>query len=123
MIHYDSFPETAAEGVRRGVELLDEKRPGWATEYDEFAPEAGQYKINVACLDLESATWCVLGQLYETADPFDSGYSFGLRKLSDEGTIIHGGTYGFDQSPASADEFADLTEAWADVIIQRRQAV
>lgn len=48
--------EELAANANRGAELLDEVRPGWAIE------------IDLTTLDMASADYCVLGQLYGEYD-------------------------------------------------------
>ena len=85
----------AAAAVARGIALLDEKRPGWEDE------------IDIAQLNIMSATKCICGQLY-------GGYQAGIDAFGG----ISGLTYGF----ASGGDVAinNLNEAWREAIALRR---
>jgi hypothetical protein len=93
---------SVAERVERGAALLDEKRPGWWRE------------IDLDALDIRSGCDCIAGQL--------GGYSETILELlpdeegDEEGEIAHG--FDAEASP----EFAPLTEAWRDLIQQRRES-
>jgi hypothetical protein len=96
-----------AERVARGAELLDGKLPGW----DD--------RVDLAALDLESCTMCVLGQLFALAarerSPDSTGYYTGLTALG-----IGALAYGF--TAAEGETWAELTAEWRRLITARRLA-
>jgi hypothetical protein len=96
---------TVAERVARGAALLDGKLPGW----DE--------RIDLAVLDLETCTLCVLGQVFASAAAQSgfAGYGVGLRALD-----VAGFPYGF--TAAEGETWAELTAEWRRVITARRLA-
>jgi hypothetical protein len=94
-----TLPEVKVrEEVRRGAELLDERRPGWDQE------------INLANLKISSCRNCVLGQLY-------GDYHLGLDMISsDAGEFVDAEDYGFD----GVLDWEELNEEWRDLIASRR---
>ena len=87
---------TIAERLKRGAALLDAKRPGWWRE------------IDLGRLDIESACNCIIGQL---GSYMETARSLGLYISLDD--WLHGFEGG---------EYPELTDAWRDLIQQRRLA-
>jgi len=89
--------------VRRGVEWLDEVRPGWDRE------------IDLTDLALSSCARCIVGQLWPEMEP-PSSVPSPARCYEEE--------YGFDivgvQPTTYNEEYAKLTEEWRDLIAERR---
>jgi len=80
--------------AKRGAELLDEKRPGWAK------------KIDTDKLRMESCAVCILGQLNAWAVAKGS-YRFGMIGN------------GFARSSCLLDEYPTLTRLWKHHIKKR----
>lgn len=102
---------TMEAAVQRGMELLDEVRPGW------------ELKIDLGRLDLANVCTCVLGQL--------EGHFFrGMAKLCPPGertfpyaaergfVIFDGVPSGFDYFDRH-DAYEQLTETWRTALKQR----
>lgn len=132
---YSTPASTAEEAVARGVELLDEKVPGWWRV------------IDLEALDLYDCFNCMLGQLFghKTENALGSqmfGFPMdekiaklnryqpsGLIKWSDSGfgrgctlfdiSAFEAADIGCNSSPGRYD-YDDLKCAWADVIAERR---
>lgn len=105
-----------AEAVARGVALLDDKRPGW------------WQKIDVAELEMDDCSQCVLGQLFQRATnsvsvlEYGRAYGDGLGALG----IVDGREFGFDLSEvdfnnprAYPERWDALRELWVEVIKRR----
>lgn len=93
----------AAKRVASGMELLDEKIPGWTK------------KIELESLNIAFSHDCILGQLF-------GNYLRGLRHLS----LKEGDNFGFDSGEHASDETiyitqSDLIEAWKNAIRKRRR--
>lgn len=94
-----------ASRVARGIALMDEKWPDWATE------------IDLERLDIEDASYCVTaqyaGQKFGYAD-----FSEGRRRLdlSTESYVGHG----FNVEPGDFGAYAILNRLWRDEILRRR---
>jgi hypothetical protein len=87
---------TIADRVEHGAALLDAKRPGWWQQ------------IDLGRLNIESPCDCVIGQLGSYPE---TTRSLGLHISLDD--WLHG---------FEGDEYAELTDAWRDLIQQRRLA-
>lgn len=92
--------DTVNERVERGAALLDEKRPGW--------PEA----VDLGRLNIRSTCDCIAGQLGGFRE---TTQSLGLYGVTED--VMHG----FEADDDDA-EYAALTDAWRDLIQQRRLA-
>lgn len=97
-----AIPLTVRPEVQRGAEWLDERQPGW------------DRKVNLAELDLNSCTFCVIGQLF--GDYF---------KIIDSELGGDDEAFGFYvDTPLDSSSFdanwAKLTEEWRDLIASRR---
>ena len=86
------------EQIKRGVQVLNEKKPGWA------------YSINIESLNIITPAYCVLGQVY-------GGYSDGLAELRIH--YVDAGNYGFTLTTLPSDAAEDwdtLTQEWKETI-------
>jgi hypothetical protein len=90
--------DTTADRVARGAALLDEYRPGWASE------------IHLHELSIESDSNCVLGQLY-------GNYGLGREQLRIL-TTTHSEALGFTGGYAGGD-WSGLRRAWRELIEDR----
>ena len=86
------------ENVARGIELLDQKMPGWAA------------KIDLDILRMSSCHVCILGQLY-------TEYGLGLSALG----LSKGRDHGFDVPTLFHSDHEVLTAAWREAIEARRE--
>jgi hypothetical protein len=107
-----SFGWTPEARVSRGAKLLDKKVPGW---------DGRTYTVR---LDLNSATDCVLGQLFSVRGvPYDfrTGYLRGLEELFGSSFARRRASwYGFN--PAGLEQTWSYEEKWKDEIVKRRTA-
>ena len=83
-----------AERVAAGAALLDERAPGWRA------------KIDLAVLDLDSDTSCILGQVF-------GGYVAGLERLGGCRAVPHGFCVEYPPDGADAQQ---LTQAWREYL-------
>ena len=108
--------DAIAERAKRGAELMDKLRPGWAN------------RINVQILDMNSCSRCILGQLYkdyfeglkrtfgtEGFNPFSSHLEENYGFLADY--RITGG-----MSAKNTEYYELLAEAWKEEINKRLEA-
>jgi len=97
--------ENYAENVKRGADLLDEKRPGWREE------------IDLATLDLVDGDYCIMGQIFGS---YETGLSFlwGINTVvllsdgeaeSEDLSVAHGFTI---DRPLRSHKWRVLQEAW-----------
>jgi hypothetical protein len=90
--------------VQLGARLLDERRPGWASE------------IDLASLDLGSLCDCVLGQLY-------GSFGHGTDVLVPDADLGHSiqwsRRYGFDREPGVS--YVELSDQWRVEIEERNR--
>ena len=101
-----------AERVPRGIALLDETGPTWATD------------VNLASLDIRAGNYCMTAQYAEIQG--SGWYAVGqdLLGLTDEDYELHG----FNADGASTTDHADdqgysvLNDLWKTEIIRRREA-
>ncbi len=103
---------TAKERVQNGAQWLDETEPGW------------EDRIDTARLHLANGTKCILGQLFNT----EGGY-YGVIRNENYPEITHrtAPDLGFTRFEDETGEiegltFADLDEAWRDLVAERRAA-
>ena len=113
--------------VTRGVAWLDANVPGWVD------------KVEVMKLEMDSACFCVLGQVFSnestydvTGSPFDdTGYDIGLDLACETEVEAHMGIsrwaidHGFDSVELRDGRILDfdaLGEIWVDVIEARKAA-
>ena len=82
--------------AQAGMEILDEYKPGWEGLID---PET---------LNLESCSFCVLGQVY-------GDYDAGKVELN----LHKGNEHGFDVGKGDSRHYSLLTRAWLRVISKR----
>lgn len=87
--------------VLKGLEVLRE-------QYGEDWVE----HIDVADLDLSSASRCILGQLEPLKGNEDDHYSEALTRINAD-VAVHPDAYGFDSSEMAT--YTELTEAWVIV--------
>lgn len=96
---------TIVARVRRGADLLDARKPGWAD------------KVDVNTLDMQSCTMCVLGQVF-------GDYTEGLVYLGVDGFSLYGTSdrylYGYSDN-SSGDRWAFLTGLWQAEVAKRQQ--
>ncbi len=107
--------------AEKGANLLDEKEPGWHNE------------IDINKLDIASCKDCVLGQLGQkyVTDCYFSHMSERLGFLvGDFATSIgdlgyygfaHNDNLKFDFTRSLKENYAALTKAWKQIIIERRE--
>jgi hypothetical protein len=100
-----------AERVAAGAAWLDIQRPEWLPG------------IDLGRLDLSNPCLCVLGQVFAAAvdgtefRDYGDGYSYAVNQL--EAPESAGG---FTINPITGESFADLDEAWRELITERRSA-
>ena len=87
-----------AEAVAKGIQLLDEKVPGW------------HERIDLRDFDMSSGARCVLGQIYGT-------YEKGLCELE----LWVGISHGFSSNRFVA--MPTLTHLWTEEINKRREEI
>lgn len=93
---------TIQERVQKGIEFLNEARPGWIDE------------IDLDRLYLGSPCNCILGQLFER-------YTYGLDQC--KLAIYDGDNLGFDvpiEEEQTTIDYDSLTKAWRQAIIELR---
>lgn len=94
----------------RGAAWLDQVRPGW----DEY--------VDLTELDLADSEYCVLGQVFEDdaiyADS-STGWDWATREFRDE-IGDTGERFGFDSGNSKWVSYAELDQAWIELIETRR---
>lgn len=93
----------AIRRVRRGMKLLDNKKPGWEQE------------IDLGTLHLSSCSFCVLGQLYRD-------YERGCAELNldvERDTTDQAPKHGFEACFFAGINYELLDEVWKDEISKR----
>ncbi len=101
----------ARKNVRRGIKLLNKKRPGWLK------------KVKVSKLQLESCELCILGQVYaQDTLSYEDGFSAGLRILNGKNP----GAYGFDldwdgNGGRDVPSYGQLEKIWKEEIAAQRR--
>lgn len=90
--------------VRRGARLLDEKRPGWAE------------KVDVAQLNMASASRCVLGQVAQAEGTHYHGLFTKLFNSDSYNEVAHGLAL---RDGANNENWAALKAAWVAEIEKR----
>jgi hypothetical protein len=113
-------PNSAAEAVAQGAQLLDEKEPGWWRE------------IDLGTLELSSCKRCICGQLGERKRKSYESYVHGTLDVPmyfDDACYEHGPSYyGFDclyETVETVEPLAtwdELDAEWEKVILARREA-
>lgn len=89
--------QTPSKRAAAGAAFLDEARPNWVES------------VNVHCLDMESASRCILGQMF-------GSYSEGIDALFGYWSTIERIDLGFTTED---DDWIALTDAWTDEILFR----
>lgn len=96
-----------AARVQRGIALMDEKWPNWATE------------IDLDTLDIKSGSSCVTAQ-YASVHGSRCWYSAGMGMLHlDEDAYVE---HGFNSDLGDEWEYDTLNGLWKAEIIRRREA-
>lgn len=97
-----------AARVQRGIALLDEKWPAWATE------------INLDVLRIESGDHCVTAQ-YAGLKYGDWHFATGMVKLGLDSAAY--GAHGFNVAPGDYPSYSTLDDLWKAAALARRAEV
>ncbi len=104
----------ARKSVKRGIRLLNKKRPGWLGE------------VKSTKLDLASCRLCVLGQIYTSESyEYEDGFVAGLRILNGE-VAENPGAFGFDLGwdgggGWDVPSYRQLAKIWQEEIAAQRR--
>lgn len=94
-----------AARVARGIALMDEKWPHWATE------------IDLDALDIESSTCCVTAQ-YAGQKHGHADFGVGMDRLGLDSTAY--AKHGFNVEPGAVGDYPTLNYLWRGEIERRR---
>jgi hypothetical protein len=102
------------DNARRGAEWLDEVRDGWWVDVQRRESDGWRYGgIDLDAFDMVMVDRCIGGQLEGSFGRFVFEYG-----LEDDRPF----ELGFDNHPAVTGGYRILTEAWRELILERRAA-